>query len=609
MAGPQCNADKPGEKKAGRLGIPPFLCEAMEKRLTDRIIILLLVITVLGVYYQAIFAPLNYIDDLKLVHYLLNTDSFSFRQLFLPGGSGTYYRPLLKASFLLDKYVWGLEESFMHLQNIVLHLANTLLVFAIARRTADLLKITSPVPVLLAPFFFAVHPINAEAVNWISARTDLLAGFFVFLSLFLVLRHSLKFSVFLVAVASFLLACLAKETAVFLLPALLILPLCLPTEGASKESIRITLARNIPFFVAFISAGCGYFFLRLLAFSRGDSGVARVVTHVVGEESGGVLVTLRLVLKAAGFYLKKLFIPFPLNFGTIHVSDLYIIPGVVLFIVLIVLLKRRTLPAFFFLSAASVGASALMIPLLRVAWTPLAERYMYIPSAFFLLGLVFAGYRWAARVCYSRYITAVVGCLAIVAIFGTSSRTLIWQDNLALFRDTMEKSPDFLPAQNEYAHALYEQGKKQEAAAMYKSIKVTKHIINYQYGYMNKAMVLAREGDYDGARKILRETLAEPGKQEVEIIQRILKLNELEVKKGLAEKGEFYGENVVLLTRLRTITGDPFYFYRLGQEHLFHGDNVKACEAFKEVVARAPQKMYYRAAAEKLLKNIRLANK
>jgi len=66
MAGPQCNADKPGEKKAGRLGIPPFLCEAMEKRLTDRIIILLLVITVLGVYYQAIFAPLNYIDDLKL---------------------------------------------------------------------------------------------------------------------------------------------------------------------------------------------------------------------------------------------------------------------------------------------------------------------------------------------------------------------------------------------------------------------------------------------------------------------------------------------------------------------------------------------------------------
>lgn len=581
---------------------PAFFREAMEKHLTDRTIILLLTFSTLGVYYPAIFAPLNYIDDLKLVHYLLNTDTFSLKQLFFPGGSGTYYRPLLMASFLLDKYVWGLEESFMHLQNIVLHLANTLLVFAIARRSADLLKISSPVPVLLVPLFFAVHPVNAEAVNWISARTDLLAGFFVFLSLYLVIRSPSKISMCLLAAASFLLSCLAKETAIFLLPALLILPFYLPTEVAGKRSIRTTLAGNLPFYAAFILAGCGYFILRMIAFSGGDSGVARVITHVAGKESGGVLVTLRIALKAAGFYLKKLLIPFPLNFGTIHVSDLYIIPGVVLLIVLIVLLRRRTLPAFFFLSAVSVGASALMIPLLRVAWTPLAERYMYIPSAFFFLGLVFAGYRRNVRVCYSRYITAVVASLAIVAIYGTSSRTLVWQDNLALFRDTMEKSPDFLPAQNECAHALYEVGRKQEAAAMYKSIRVTKDIINYQYGFMNKALALTQVGDYDGARKILRRTLAEPGKNEVEIIQRILKLNELEVQKGLAEKGKFHDENVALLTRLNTVSGDPFYIYRLGQEHLFHGDTAKAREAFQEVVALAPQKMYYRAAAVKLLK-------
>ncbi|MDD2336529.1 MAG: hypothetical protein PHD01_08115 [Geobacteraceae bacterium] len=576
----------------------------MDTLLKTRTNILLLVITVLGVYYPAIFSPLNSVDDPGLYHYLLNIDEFSIRDLFIPGGSGTYYRPLLAASFFVDKYVWGLQESFMHLQNIFLHLCNTLLVFAIARRASSLMEVRSPVPSFLAPFFFAIHPINTEAVIWISARTDLLAGFFVLLSAWLMLGTTFSRMTSVLAAFSLLLACLAKETAIFFLPAALILPFFICSSDRGRKSLLSTMSKNFPHFIIFTTAALGYFVLRSLAFSKGDSGVGRVITHVAGAQTPGLLISLRLVLKAAGFYVKKLFVPFPLNFGIIHVSDLYMFLGIGLLVVIILLLKYRTLPAYFIICAISVGTSALMIPLLRLTWTPLAERYMYIPSAFFLLGITFAANRWDVLLRYRKVTVMSVASLAAICIFGTAQRTIVWQDNLALFRDTIQKSPDFLPAQNQYARALYVSGRQDEAVSLLESLKVPADIQNFQVGMVSKAAARVHASDFTGAREILQETLKNPGKYEVLIIQRLLKLNEMQVRKGMASRGDFYTENTVYLSRLYEITGDPFYLYRLGQIHLFNGDLGNARGAFCRVVALTPEKMYYRAAAEKLLKKL-----
>ncbi len=158
-------------------------------QLKGRYLVLLLLVVVFGVYYPSLFIPFNSVDDTRMVNNLLNADGISVWQPFHFGGSGNYYRPLLASTFIIDKYVWGLNESFMHLENILLHAMNVVLVFLIARRIALAEKLTLIEPLAFcAALLFALHPINTEAVNWISGRTDLLAGLFVLCSLLFLLR-------------------------------------------------------------------------------------------------------------------------------------------------------------------------------------------------------------------------------------------------------------------------------------------------------------------------------------------------------------------------------------------------------------------------------------
>jgi len=577
----------------------------MQNQLKPSTCFMILSFGVLSVYYPSIFSPVNSVDDAKMLHYLLNSEIFSFQSIFIPGGSGSYYRPILLLSFMMDKYVWGLAESFMHLENIIFHLANTLLLFAVVRRACLFLKQTSVLVPFSASLFFAIHPLNTEAVNWISGRTDLLAGFFLLLAMFLLLKQPLTWVGSLLAAACMLLGCLAKETAIFFLPAALLYPFFFSVHRADAEPVKTVMRRHWLHFLLFSAAGSAYFAFRALAFSRGDQGVARVVTHVAGSESAGMLINLQLIFKAIGFYAKKLLLPFPLNFGITHVSDWYLPLGVLVLAGILWLMSRRTLPAFFVICAGAVGTSALIIPLLRVTWTPLGERYMYIPSAFFLTGLTLAVGGWIQK--NGRYRTVFVlltGCVAGIALYGTATRNILWQDNLALFEDTLRKSPDFVPAQNEIANALYAKGKKREAAVLYKSFAEPEGLINAQYGLKNKAFALMNEGDFNGARDVIKQLLANPGKHEISILLQALEINKYQVAANKATLNDVYADSVTLLTRLIKITGDPFYSYRLGIVHMQVGEKDKALVAFTTVVRTAPPAAYYRASAEKLAKDL-----
>lgn len=588
-------------KRAGCFDIPLFFGATMKFTITPRISISFLVFIVLGVYYPAIFSPLNSVDDPGMYNYLLNTDNFNFKTIFFPGG-GEYYRPLLIVSYLMDKFVWGLEESFMHLENILFHLCNTLLVFVIARRACQLKKLDSTWTPFLAALFFAIHPINTEPINWIAGRTDLLAGFFVFISMWLLMRGSVSWWVSFFAAGCLFLGCLAKETAIFFLPAALLLPFFMVDAGLNcRETLRNLITRNFPHFILFTLAGLVYFAFRTVGFSLKDNGVSRVLTHVVGNHSAGILTDLPNLLKAVGFYVKKLFIPFPLNFAIVHVSDFYILIGLLVCAVLVWLMIKRTLSGYFLVCAACVGFSALMIPLLKLTWTPFAERYLYISSAFFLVGASMYISTWKGKAHYRVFIAGLTVVLSVIAVFGTVSRTILWQDNLAFFQDTLKKSPGFMPLKNEIATALYAKGREQEATALIASIKLPENLVNYQLGLMTKAASLNRRGDSDGARALLRITMQNPGKFEPRIIEQLVKINESEVFGGKTPKGSFYAENIKLLTRLYQLTGDPFALYRLGQTHLFAGKREKAREVFAQVVAKAPEKVYYRQTAEKLV--------
>src|SRR6056297_3226097 len=98
--------------------------------------VLFLLFVVLGLYYPGLFAGFSSTDDLKMVTWIENEPFASAWDLFRPGG-GFYYRPLLLLTFFVDNQLWGMQPGFMHLENMLLHGTNAVMVFFIARRVFE----------------------------------------------------------------------------------------------------------------------------------------------------------------------------------------------------------------------------------------------------------------------------------------------------------------------------------------------------------------------------------------------------------------------------------------------------------------------------------------
>ena len=132
-----------------------------------------------------------------------------------------HYWPLVYTTFWLEHKLWGYAPAGYHTVNVLLHLANTLLLWRIAHRL--------PVPGAWAvAAIFAVHPLHVESVAWIIERKDLLSALF-YLTAFLAWlrftedpRPARGTRHYLLALALFALGMLCKSIVVTLPVALLL---------------------------------------------------------------------------------------------------------------------------------------------------------------------------------------------------------------------------------------------------------------------------------------------------------------------------------------------------------------------------------------------------
>ena len=146
--------------------------------------------------------------------FVQNPSWASFTQLF----TQQFFSMYIPVSYLF----WGLLKSLaellslpinsiFHLSNVVLHIINGLLVFTILKQF-----IANKWAVLVGVGFFLLHPIQVEAVAWVSEFRSLLAALFALLSWYYYIKKSAKLSY--LSLIFFVLAALSKPSAVVLVP-------------------------------------------------------------------------------------------------------------------------------------------------------------------------------------------------------------------------------------------------------------------------------------------------------------------------------------------------------------------------------------------------------
>lgn len=162
-------------------------------------------------------------DDLGFLHYVagrVQADQIvslvSNELLSPPYRSGFFYRPFAVFSFLIDYIIWGTNPVGWHLTNLLLHLANTLLLWKLVERVAaGSLNRTNMIMGGAAAAIFALRPSAPETVAWLSGRNDelVLLGFFVTLLAYL-RAEGIWGRYYLLALGGFLFALGSKEAGV-----------------------------------------------------------------------------------------------------------------------------------------------------------------------------------------------------------------------------------------------------------------------------------------------------------------------------------------------------------------------------------------------------------
>jgi len=555
---------------------------------------------VLMAYFPAIKNPICSIDDIFIVEAFGVNGSMSLLDVFRPG-RGFYYRPLVNFSYYIDKVLWGLDPSFMHLGNILLHAINTVLVFLLASKVSLRTGLRMPQLPLLSALIFALHPINSEPVNWIAGRTDPLSATFVLMAAYFLIKsidlNSHKYMY--ISLLNMLLGALCKETAIMFIPAAFLLVLRMPGQN-QESSGQLTAERRKSLVLLLVaSLVIGIFFLFHL-FKRGTD---NSISMLLDDNGLNFLHVIEVVLQAVGFYVKKFFLPLPLNLAIVSVSSYYVWMGIAVIAALILLFRNRNIYALFFVIGVLFILPAIVVALTKMTWTPYAERYLYIPSVFFSIGFIALCYMVLNKINKMCWVFPLSLLIILPAAYVTLQRTFVWQDNLTLMQDTVNKSPQFGVVRNELAFALINNGREEEAA---KHLEIAQKLDNRdditRIITLNQVGRKLQNKSPEEARAVLLRYVKDKQSADVELLKLLNRYDESRLSRAVDNQARRIVAKEIVDTNLHlfSMTREPQCLYRNGQLALLAGDDAKAAEYFRKAAELAPVGAYYRDSALKL---------
>jgi hypothetical protein len=340
-----------------------------------------------------------------------------------------YYRPLNRATYLFDFQVAGMNPAWYHGINIFTHLGNVILLYLVALRF-----LRNNFGALAAALLFAVHPVNCEAVNFISARNTLLALFFSLASLLAYMKARERRSAFPVGSALlFFCGLLSKETA-FMMIAVFSVALFIPLQ---EEEERLSWKERAFYILPYLFVTGIYFAMR----SYSLQGIVGTPVPAQGLFSR-IALNYWIIPQYIGLLL------FPADLTLFHkipeggiFSPPWYLPAMIGFLAVIWLAVRSGNRAALF---GLVWLAINYVPISNIVPIPseqLQERYLYMPAAGFFLwtGVLFTWIKNKDRLKTALWVSLSV----ILTVFSlvTLQRNLDWRNNLSLFSSGVRNDP------------------------------------------------------------------------------------------------------------------------------------------------------------------------
>lgn len=383
------------------------------------------------------------IEENPIVH------SFDIKQIF---GSQYWpdrkdaglYRPLTILSFSIHYALHGLEPFLYHMVNVIFHVVNVLLVYALARRILG--SMWCAVGTALV---FGLHPVQTEAVNGIVGRAELMSAFWVLLAWLLYIysgvgRGERLNRFYTLSLLATLLGMMSKENAACAVGILVVYDWIWEHRGRWPGGWRGCLKMGLPRYVPFFLLIFFFLFLR-------SQVVGSVFLPVLPGEAENILPHLSdetrwlTTLAATGVYFRLLVFPLWLmpdySYTEIPVVGSFVDPFAWVPLVIILgvvglvfwwVVRRNFLAGILGILVFVVGFSPVSNFVVTIG-TILGERLLYLPMIGFALFVGAGANHLVSFVAKKRYVYA--GLVVLLALYSvrTIERNGDWQNDVTLF--------------------------------------------------------------------------------------------------------------------------------------------------------------------------------
>lgn len=365
----------------------------------------------------------------------LHNDSigYTLKNTFTSYVMGNYH-PITMLSYGLEYHCFKLNPKPYHITNLIFHILNSLLVFSFIWLLTKQ-KWTS----FFTSILFAIHPMHVESVAWISERKDLLYTFFLLITICCYLRYSnskkKKTLLYLITIIMFLLAVLSKAMAVTI-PFVFIL---IDYFKDGKITLK-TFIEKTPFFIGSVLFGIIAIAAQKSSNSIGDLGYHTIFEKILFSCYGIVMYLWKLLFPIS----LSCYYPYPLKSGGMYPAIIYISPIIIVVLSFLIFKSLKYGKEILFGFLFFIITILLVLQILPVGGSVIAERYTYIPyiGIFYIIALFLNNLlenKIKQLIPFKIPILLAFAFICLTYSVISVQRTEIWKNSISLWTNVIEK--------------------------------------------------------------------------------------------------------------------------------------------------------------------------